>query len=215
MHVGTRIQATSTIAAGDQQRAVGELDDLRLVAIDASGLGDLPCLPLVIRVSQDVISTSAPSLLRANSCDEDDAARGGNDPIARSEEATVLEAITVDRLRDIGHRLPCAATIRALSEVHLDRMRGMRRIMPKTSATDHHHVDRTSVGSHGSIAVAVLRRTTSHRDRRTPSLTIIYRALDLHVDITWQVIDILLATVNACHEGTIRETDDTGDTVVQ
>ena len=91
----------------------------------------------------------------------------------------------------------------------------MRRIMPKTSATDHHHVDRTSVGSHGSIAVAVLRRTTSHRDRCAPGLTIIYRALDLHVDITRQVIHILLAAVNARHERTIRETDDTGDTVVQ
>ena len=91
----------------------------------------------------------------------------------------------------------------------------MRRIMPKTSATDHHHVDRTSVGSHSCVAVAMLCRTASHRDRCAPRFTIIYRALDLHVDITWQVIDILLATVNACHEGTIRETDDTGDTVVQ
>ena len=215
MHVGTRIQATSTIAAGDQQRAVGELDDLRLVAIDASGLGDLPCLPLVVRVSQDVISASPPSLLRADRCDEDDAARGGNDPVARSEEATILEAITVDGLRDIGHGLPCATTVGALGEVHLDRKRRMRRIMPKTSATDHHHVDRTSVGSHGSIAVAMLCRTASHCDRCAPGLTIIYRALDLHVDITWQVIDILLATVNACHERTIGETDDTGDTVVQ
>ena len=91
----------------------------------------------------------------------------------------------------------------------------MRRIMPKTSATDHHHIDRTSVGSHSCVAVAMLWRTTSHRDRCAPRLTIIYRALDLHVDITWQVIHILLAAVNARHERTIRETDDTGDTVVQ
>ena len=91
----------------------------------------------------------------------------------------------------------------------------MRRIMPKTSATDHHHVDRMSVSSHSCVAVAMLWRTASHRDRCAPGLTIIYRALDLHIDITWQVIDILLSTVNACHEGTIRETDDTGDTVVQ
>ena len=91
----------------------------------------------------------------------------------------------------------------------------MRRIMPKASATDHHHIDRTSVGSHSCIAVAMLRRTASHRNRCAPGLTIIYRALDLHVNITRQVIHILLAAVNACHEGTIRETDDTGDTVVQ
>ena len=213
--VGTRIQATSTIAAGDQQRAVGELDDLRLIAIYASGLGDLPRLPLIVRVSQDVISASTPSLLRTDSCDEDDAARGGNDPVARSKEASILEAVTIDRLRDIGHGLPCATTVGALSKVHLDRERRMRRIVPKASATDHHHVDRMSVSSHSCVAVAMLCRTASHRDRCTPRLTIIYRALDLHVDITGQVIAILLAAVNACHERTIGETDDTGDTIVQ
>ena len=75
---------------------------------------------MVIRISQDVISTSSPGFFRTNGSNENDTPCGSDDPIPRGKEASVLEAIAIDGLGDIRHGLPAASSIRALGEVHLD-----------------------------------------------------------------------------------------------
>ena len=116
---GALVGSARAVTARDEERSVGELDDLSLVTIATYDGGAMPALALVVGVDEHVVHLPAPVGAHAHSGDEHDAALAGDDPIARAEEAAIGEAVGVDLAGDLTHGLPAAAAVRALGGVHL------------------------------------------------------------------------------------------------
>ena len=178
------------------------------------GRRDLPALPLVIRIDEDVVHRPTPALVCALSGDEDDTPLRGDDPITRGEEAPPSIGAEVDLLGDIRKGLPGLPAIRTLGEVHLRVLLGDRGVGPETCSTDHHHIYSLAVGGHSSVAIAVLLSTRSDSDRCTPRAPVVATTLDLDVNIGGEVSILLLASVDTRYQCAIRQADDPWDTIV-